>query len=114
VHEFDRSGHYPVQLKAVDSAETSATKTRRVRVKPPELKLDVSRARQAAKPIVTLSWTGAESDRVKIYRDGELLFTARNDGKFTDLDPVARTKPANYVLCESDTTRCTDKVPLAF
>ena len=113
-HEFGRSGYYSVRLTAIDNAETSATKTRRVRVRPPELKLDVNRARQAAKPIVTLSWTGAESDKVRIYRDGELLVTARNNGKFTDLDPIARTKPANYVLCESDSTRCTDKVPHAF
>ncbi|MFC1695441.1 PKD domain-containing protein [Pseudomonadota bacterium] len=113
-HEFDRSGIYTVTLTVVDHENASANKARRIRIKPPELKLNGKRAGKTVKPFVTLSWTGAESDTVEIYRDGSLVTSTANDGKFTDLNMSSKSKPLNYVLCEPDSGRCSDEIVLAF
>ncbi|MBT8048580.1 MAG: PKD domain-containing protein [Xanthomonadales bacterium] len=114
VHEFRRGGYYAVSLKVVERSQATATKTRGISIRSPKIKLNASKSSQTFKPMVTLTWTGAESETVIIYRDGEAISSTNNDGKFTDLDAGTDAKPANYVLCESDTARCSDQVLLAY
>ena len=114
VHEFGRSGTYRVKLTVIDSDNASAIQTQRIRITPPELELTGHRIRQTVKPLVNLTWKGAESDTVEIYRDGSLVTSTANDGKFTDLNMSSESKPLNYVLCETDSGRCSDEIVLAF
>ena len=114
VHEFDRSGTYRVQLKVIDGDNASTTRTQIIRIEPPELELNGKRVRKTVKPFATLSWTGAESETVNIYRDGNLVSSTANDGKYTDLYSDSNSKPVVYVLCESDSTRCSDEIILPF
>jgi hypothetical protein len=62
---------------------------------------------------VTLTWSGATSEQVDIYRDGELLETVDNAGEYTD----ELGKPRNgtvfgYRVCEHGTQTCSDEVPV--
>lgn len=55
---------------------------------------------------VDLTWTGATSTSVDIYRDGAKIATTPNDGSFTDTINKKGSGTYAYVLCEADTTTC--------
>jgi len=57
---------------------------------------------------VNLSWSGAETANVKIYRNGDLIDTTTNDGSYKDNNGVSGNM---YQVCESGTANCSDLVP---
>ena len=58
-----------------------------------------------------LTWSGATSTDVQIYRGGELLMTTANSGAHTDALPRGSKPPIYYRICEVGTTVCS--TPLA-
>ncbi|HEX6306190.1 MAG TPA: S8 family serine peptidase, partial [Anaerolineales bacterium] len=55
-----------------------------------------------------LSWSGATSTNVDVYRDGNLLVTSANDGAYTD-GPLGRGGgSATYQVCEAGTSTCSN------
>jgi PKD repeat protein len=109
VHEFGRSGNYTVQLLVLDSGNSSAVQTRKIKINPPELTLSGYGNRQTTRSMTTVMWSGAESETIDIYRDGILVASTRNDGKFIDLGVGSNSKTVRYILCESDSGRCSDE-----
>jgi len=57
---------------------------------------------------VNLTWSGAETVNVKIYRNGGLIVTTTNDGSYKDNNGASNNM---YQVCESGTTNCSDLVP---
>lgn len=60
-----------------------------------------------------LSWSGAVSTHVDIYRNGSLLVTADNDGSYTD-GPLGKTGTVTYQVCESGTSGCSNSVTISW
>jgi hypothetical protein len=60
-----------------------------------------------------LTWSGANSTSVDVYRDGSIIATTRNDGTYTD-GPFSKGNPATYQLCEAGTSICSNKVPVSW
>ena len=60
-----------------------------------------------------LSWTGADSTYVDIYRNGRALVTTDNDGSFTD-GPLGKTGTVTYQVCEPGTSRCSNSVTISW
>jgi PKD repeat protein len=111
-HEFERSGNYTVKLMVVDAKNTSAVQSQNIKIKPPALSLTGYGNPRAIRSIATVLWSGAESETVDIYRDGRLVATTGNDGKFIDLELGANSKTVRYTLCESDSGRCSEDLIL--
>lgn len=61
-----------------------------------------------------LSWSGAGSDLVDVFRDGELVATTENDGSHTDSLGEKGKGAYAYQVCEAGTTTCSNPVAVAF
>ncbi len=64
---------------------------------------------------VDLSWNGASSANVDIYRDGVVIATVPNNGAYTDSIGV-RGGNAHYLykVCEASTQNCSNQVTVRF
>jgi hypothetical protein len=64
---------------------------------------------------VDLSWTGAASANVDIFRDGSLVATASNSGTYTDSIGVRGGNIRyRYKVCEAGTQTCSNEVTVRF
>jgi hypothetical protein len=63
---------------------------------------------------VDLSWSGASSTNVDIYRNGVVIVTTPNDGFYTD--PVGGRGRATYTyrVCEAGTGTCSNNATVTF
>jgi predicted outer membrane repeat protein len=64
---------------------------------------------------VDLSWIGATSANIDIYRDGVVIATAPNNGTYKDFIGV-RGGNARYIykVCDADTQNCSNQVTVRF
>ena len=61
-----------------------------------------------------LSWSGATSNRVDVYRDGVLIITTRNDGFYTDRIGGTGTGTFTYQVCNQGTQTCSNQATVTF
>jgi serine protease AprX len=61
-----------------------------------------------------LTWTGATSAQVDVYRDGVLVTTTDDDGFHTDAIGTKGRGAFAYQVCEAGTTTCSNPVAVAF
>jgi PKD repeat protein len=59
---------------------------------------------------VDLTWTGATSSNLDIYRDGSEVATTANDGSYTDSIYQKGRGTYTYRVCEEGTSICSDDV----
>lgn len=64
---------------------------------------------------VDLTWSGAASTNVDIYRDGSVVATTANDGfENNNINQKGGGVTYTYQVCEAGTSTCSDPVPAAF
>jgi FG-GAP-like repeat/FG-GAP repeat len=63
---------------------------------------------------VDLSWSGATSNQVDIYRDGVLRVRTTNDGLHTDSTGGRGQATHTYKVCEAGTATCSNQVTVRF
>lgn len=68
----------------------------------------------AVRAAVELVWSGADSGRVDLFRNGQRLVTTENDGAHTDTVRVTAGGAVGYRVCEADTHRCSPEARVAF
>jgi len=74
---------------------------------PDEILLDVSLARREGELRANLTWSGATTDRIDVYRGDERIATVKNDGSHTDVIPRDGVSPPyRYRVCDRGSTRC--------
>lgn len=61
-----------------------------------------------------LSWSGATSTNIDVFRNGALLTTTVNDGNYTDNIDSSGGGTYTYRVCESGTTVCSNDVTVTF
>ena len=62
-----------------------------------------------------LSWNGATTDTVDIYRDGTFLVNTENDGFYTDNIGIKGRGTHSYRLCEENSLdRCSPTVVIQY
>ena len=77
-----------------------------------DVTLDASAYRSKGKNKVDLSWSGASTANVDIYRNGSLYRTTANDGAYTD---SFRTYGSyTYSVCDEATNNCSSEVTVNF
>jgi hypothetical protein len=109
-------GGYTVEAVATDSAGQTASDSVSVTVDnsgggttyPIELNVTAYKVRGAQH--ADLSWTGATSTNVDVYRDGTVIDTTVNDGAYTDATGQKGGGSATYQVCEAGTTTCSNEV----
>jgi len=63
---------------------------------------------------VDLSWSGAGSANVDVYRNGGLLVTTANDGAYTDATGSKGAGSYDYQVCEAGTSTCSNVANVTF
>jgi uncharacterized protein (UPF0333 family) len=63
---------------------------------------------------VRLSWSGATSTNIDVYRNGVLIVTTGNDGSYTDSTGDTGQASYTYHVCEAGTTSCSNDVTVRF
>ncbi len=109
-------GGYIVEAVATDSAGQTASDSVSVTVDndsggttdPISLSVNAYKVRGAQ--YADLSWSGATSTDVDVYRDGSLVATTENDGAYTDSTGRKGGGSATYQVCEFGTTTCSNEV----
>ncbi|NNE06783.1 MAG: M6 family metalloprotease domain-containing protein [Xanthomonadales bacterium] len=89
----------------VDSATTDAA---------PNITLSVNGYKVRGKKNFDLTWSGALSANVDVYRDGGLVATTANDGAYTDATNLKGGGSHTHQVCEQGTTTCSDPVVTSF
>ncbi len=63
---------------------------------------------------VDLSWTGATSSNVDVYRNGVVVATTLNDGFYTDSPGGRGHASYTYKVCNAGTQTCSNQVTVTF
>ena len=116
-HEYAAGGDYLVKLTVQDNLAATGNAESWVNVVLPDvnsLELTAIFLKQKGRKSVQLSWSGAVSSQVDIFRDGDLLTTTQNDGEYTDNKLPKRSKSASYQLCQINSLACTAEINVRF
>jgi len=63
---------------------------------------------------VDLSWSGAASTNIDVYRDGVSIVTVPNNGFYTDSIGARGHASYTYKVCEAGTSTCSNEVTVTF
>ena len=63
---------------------------------------------------VRLTWSGATSTKIDVYRNGILIVTTPNDGSYTDSTGDTGRASYKYRVCEAGTETCSNEVTVMF
>jgi PKD repeat protein len=113
---YAAAGAYTVTLTATDNESATGERSAPVTVTAPAAIVLAAKGRvDGAEQISVLTWTGATSARVDIYRNGVLVNNSPNDGR----QAIRRTfsGPATYVfkVCHAGTTTvCSNQATVVF
>lgn len=78
----------------------------------PNITLSANTYKSKGDKFANLTWSGASSEYVDVYRDGNLIPSAAgilNDGEYLH-GPFNSGKPATYQICEKGTTTCSSEL----
>lgn len=64
--------------------------------------------------VASLSWSGATSGQVDVYRQSEILLSTPNSGSYTDVTSFKGGGSLTYKICEAGTTVCSGDLILSF
>lgn len=116
-HSYGGDGTYTVTLTVNDGTDSDAT-SQQVTVQAATGGTDVSLNavgyKVRGKWHADLSWSGATTGNVDIYRDGSLLTTTANDGAYTDATSFKGGGSMTYQVCEAGSSTCSDSVTLIY
>jgi len=118
-HTFGGDGSYTVTLTVTDNDGASASESQTVTVTSgdtggADITLSANGYKNKGRWTTDLSWSGATSSNVDIYRDGSPLTTVANSGSYTDATSFKGGGSLTYQVCEAGTATCSDSVTVVF
>jgi subtilisin family serine protease len=116
---YAAAGSYVVSLTVTDNQGATNSKSATIQVTaPPEPPAGISLSVRAYKVQglhrADLTWAGATTANVDIYRDGSLLTTRANTGAWTDLINARGSGTYAYRVCEAGSSTCSPTVNAVF
>jgi hypothetical protein len=80
----------------------------------PAITLDTKAKKEGGINTVRLSWNGATSTDIDIYRDSVLIVTTANDGSYGDSTGDTGRARYTYQVCEAGTQVCSNEDTVIF
>ncbi len=110
-------GTHTITASVTDSGNLSGSATRTVTVTAPPpptgITLTVATRKVKGNRFADLSWSGATSANVDVYRNNTVVATTPNDGDHTDTLPKGGNG-FTYRVCHAGTTTCSNNVTVTF
>jgi PKD repeat protein len=115
-HQYAAGGDYLARLTVTDNlaATGNAQSWISVVIDPIVFQLTASSQKSRGSKSVQLSWSGAITSQVDIFRNGSLLSTTENDGQHTDSKLPKRSKSASYQVCHTNSPVCSNELNVTF
>jgi CSLREA domain-containing protein len=115
-HTYAAASTYTVTLTVTDNGGATGQVSRQVTATaPPPIALSVRGYKVKGYEFVDLTWTGATTSTVGVYRNGTLLVTTANDGAYTDDLNRKGSGTFTYQVCEAGGQQvCSDSLQVVF
>ncbi|TMO78685.1 peptidase S8 [Pseudoalteromonas sp. S3776] len=115
MHVYAASGNYDVVLSVTDSEGNTNTSTQTVVVSDVELELTLKRANKSRLDTmrVDLSWERVGAESLSVYRNGELVDTTSDNGRYRDYVRGATLPSYDYQLCVTENV-CSNIITVSF
>lgn len=115
MHVYAASGNYDVELTVTDSEGNTSTLTQTVVVSDVELEITLKRANKSRLDTmrVELSWESVGAESLSVYRNGELLDTTADRGRYRDYVRGATLPSYDYQLCVTENV-CSNIITVSF
>ena len=116
-YTYGTGGTYTVTLTVTDDGGATGTTSQSVTVSAPSGAFTLSATGRKVKgwQYADLSWSGATSTNVVVYRDGSQIATTANDGEYTDAIGKRGGGSYTYKVCEAGaTTICSNEATVTF
>jgi hypothetical protein len=107
------AGTHTITATVTDSGGLSGSAAVTINVVQPHINLSVKAYKVKTNKFADLTWSGATSSYVDVYRNGVYVITAVNDGMYTDKPSKALTS-ATYKVCDPGTNICSNEVTVTW
>ena len=115
-HNYAEPGSYQVSLTVTDSTGLIDTHSQTIAVSVDDTELELTLQRKVrtrtGSTIVDLRWTGT-AEAVDIYRDGQLVDTSDDNGRYRDRFTSMATT-VSYKICVAGTDTCSADLDVSF
>jgi len=115
-HTYTGTGDYSVTLTVTDNDGAIASTSQSVTVTQPSqdtITLSATAYKIRTNKFADLTWVGATTANVDVFRNGAFVIATVNDGAYTDKPPKSLTT-AIYKVCNSGTSTCSKEVTVTW
>lgn len=115
-HTYAAGGTFTVTLTVTDDDGAPGSTSQNVSVSAPGggITLSVVAFKQQGLQKADLTWSGATSTNVDVFRDGVIITTTANDGAHRDNIDRRGGGSYTYRVCEAGTSTCSNQVTISF